>query len=335
MVNKLKSSGSFHSASQVFFNGHSFSQEDTTCTSDQRTKITSLCSKQKGVAGRLVRRIGWKKVCEARSRINQRVTTRVEEGVSESLDEAVAEVVQELNGLIAGEVAEMLELLDKSSVNWQAHLSVTEKYMQAVIGPTESIDTNVARELPMATGADIEVWVRLSTQDAILLGLASVWNDSNDLLKSLLPVPIERQRELNRHASHQGHCPDNNACCVIRSECRLTRACSPHNRYVFKDRSCHLLCPWPGESETTHRRRKLRARHKGWNQRRTAMTKCPAPLLPFSPSPLLPFSASTSPPRAPCFWRRKGSNRRRGRRRAAAHASLTGRKFDFHRQSRF
>lgn len=186
------SGGPFRTTTRVMFDGRQFHQSKATSWSDQRTTIHRLCSRQQGLVGRVVRRIGWSKVRAARSKMNRSIGQRVQQDAAAAMDHAIEELVQELNKLMTKEIAAALHELDPSSETWRAHLSATDRYLQAAIGPLAEQVPKLGAETQTAMQSDIEIWLRRSAQDAVLTGLESIWDNSHHLLKHMLPAEDAR-----------------------------------------------------------------------------------------------------------------------------------------------
>lgn len=184
---RARSDGPFTTTTRVTFDGRRFQTGVTRSWSRQSTSIHGLCSRQKGLVGKVVRQIGWQRVCDSRSKMNKYISERVENGVSDALDDVVVNLVDELNELIAGEIMSTLKEVNPTSENWTWQLSTGKDSLQAAVGPhTKPNLLNVDPLAHQKLRADIEVWIRLSPEEATLLGLGGIWADSHDLLKGML-----------------------------------------------------------------------------------------------------------------------------------------------------
>ena len=181
-----RSRGPFVASSRVVFAGHQFAGQPTTAWSRPNVTIHRLCSRQRRLVGRVVRRIGRRRVAEARPKMRRYISERVQTSATEALDSVVSEVVTELNRLIADELVETIRMLEPSAADWQWQLSATKDYLQAAVGPHPATVPDMS-QIQQPLKAEIELWVRLDPLDATALSLAAMWTDSHELLKSFLP----------------------------------------------------------------------------------------------------------------------------------------------------
>lgn len=172
----------FTSETRIRFDGSTFSQIPTVVESTSRTRIDQVCSRRRGLVGRVVRCVAWRVLGRSRVEIEGEVTKMAQQLIARQADLAAKDLVSELNQTT--KLDETLAKYFPAAAQWTYHLATTPRHIVAGAGPADA----TLPELPVADDDPlVEVWIRTRPVEAIMLSMLVDWELAYSLLKEFLP----------------------------------------------------------------------------------------------------------------------------------------------------
>ena len=76
--------------------------------------------------------------------------------------------------------------------SWIYHVSSTDKIILAAVGPKDATIPTFRTEADGTMKASMDLWVRTTWEETLVINAALLWNSTHDLLKEVLPADIAK-----------------------------------------------------------------------------------------------------------------------------------------------
>lgn len=154
------------------------------------SQIDSVCTQRHGPLSSIIRRIASNKLSEAKPDMDAYLHSRATGRLEQAMTEVSTDVVEELNE--ANQLDEMIVEHFPEAKSWKYHLAATDQVLTAAVGPTDatipSLRTNADGTLPVS----MEVWIKTTWKESLLLKAALTWSSTQDLLEDVLPAEFAK-----------------------------------------------------------------------------------------------------------------------------------------------
>jgi hypothetical protein len=167
----------------VHYDGWEFHVPDGEVTASSEMWLEQITPRRRGLVGRLIRRIASRSVDRKRPQALNLLRETTKARVGESFDQSLDELERELQQVTPLE--QTVNLLFPETKSWVCHLSTTTDYLQAGVGPKDSVVPELPQRGDRPMQAAVELWVRLPADAPKLDGLALLWNGAQRVLNGL------------------------------------------------------------------------------------------------------------------------------------------------------
>ena len=175
---------------RVTFDGIKFKAHPITARLAVTSKIDQVCTRRNGPLARCVRRIGARMIADAKPQLDEYLYDRARHKCEVELAAVARELVDELNS--TNQLDEMIVEHFPEAKSWNYHVSSTDKIILAAVGPKDAVIPNLRTQKDGTMEASMDLWVRTSWEESLVIDAALLWNSTHELLKKVLPADIAK-----------------------------------------------------------------------------------------------------------------------------------------------
>jgi hypothetical protein len=199
----LSSNATLTSRKRIRFDGQNFSDRDPAETSANNcTTIDCIRAKHGGLIGHVVERIGRRMGEKSLGDLNELAEEMTEQMLNSAFDDESAELVDELNQTIPFD--EVVEKYFPETKDWIFKTASRPNYLVAATGPANATFPQFLVDPKTEMDVQMELWLRLTPGQALMLEMIGELDIAYDLLRSFLPdeeaVTLAKDVKLERES---------------------------------------------------------------------------------------------------------------------------------------
>ena len=173
---------------RITFDGVKFRAHPVKATLEVASRIDEICTRRNGPVARCVRRIAGRMIGNSKSELDAYLYRRAKSKFEVELAEVAKELVDELNA--TNRLDEMIAEHFPESKSWNYHVSSTDKIILAAVGPKDAMIPKLRTDADGSMKASMDLWVRTTWEERLVINAALVWNSTHNLLKEVLPDDV-------------------------------------------------------------------------------------------------------------------------------------------------
>ena len=181
VIGHMTTRSHFTTSKTIRFTEEEFLSEPAETDAQNCSKIDRVCAKRRGPIGKVVQRIGYKMANKSLGEINAIAQQVSSDMLSSTMDSSVEDLVDELNE--DTQLGQLVEKYFPETKQWQPKLATRTDFLLMGYGPPDATLPVELTSSQKPTKSLIELWIKLSPAESLLLNLMSEMEVGYDLLR--------------------------------------------------------------------------------------------------------------------------------------------------------
>lgn len=181
VIGHMTTRANFTTKKTIRFTEEEFLSEPAETDVHNCSKIDRVCAKRRGPIGKVVQRIGYKLANKSLPEINTIAQQVSADMLSSTMDSSVEDLVDELNE--DTQLGQLIEKYFPETKQWQPKLATRADFLLMGYGPPGAVLPAELTSSQKPTKSLIELWIKLSPAESMLLNLMSEMDVGYDLLR--------------------------------------------------------------------------------------------------------------------------------------------------------
>lgn len=178
----------YHVETRVTFDGEKFKAHPITSRVEVSSQIDGVHTRRNGPLGRVVQRIATRVIDDAKPQLDAQLYHRARHKFEKELAAVAADLVKQLNS--ENKLDRMIAQHFPESKTWNYHVASSDKIIFAAVGPKDATIPDFGKLAGGAMKAPMDLWIRTTWEETLVINTALVWKSTHELLKQALPAKL-------------------------------------------------------------------------------------------------------------------------------------------------